>query len=103
MEEEIKQAIKTAKIGKTLDPDGLPNDYYKKLGHNLIPRLTKALNRLTDRTCFHKEFLVATITVIPKPGKNPENSRNFHRPLCLSLMRSSSEAPLQQASNMSCP
>ncbi|CAH2300589.1 Hypothetical predicted protein [Pelobates cultripes] len=43
-EEEISNAIKLAKIGKSLGPDGFSVGYYKKFAHQLVHQLTKVLN-----------------------------------------------------------
>uniref|UniRef100_A0A8C5WGU9 Reverse transcriptase domain-containing protein n=1 Tax=Leptobrachium leishanense TaxID=445787 RepID=A0A8C5WGU9_9ANUR len=80
--EEISQAIKQQKNGKTPGPDGFPALYYKKFGQILTPHMAGTFNALLTDKPFHPHTLSATIVVIPKDGKDHQLCSSF-RPISL--------------------
>uniref|UniRef100_A0A8C5QG33 Reverse transcriptase domain-containing protein n=1 Tax=Leptobrachium leishanense TaxID=445787 RepID=A0A8C5QG33_9ANUR len=80
--EEIAAALKSTKNGKSPGPDGLPVEYYKKLRDALVPHMVATFNAITAETPLHPHTLCATITVLPKPGKDPSECTSY-RPISL--------------------
>lgn len=79
---ELMQAIKSLKTGKSPGPDGYTAIYYKTFAHLLTKPLLKALNSLSSTQNLPPSFNTAHITVIPKPGKDP-NLCSSYRPISL--------------------
>uniref|UniRef100_A0A8C5QNM6 Reverse transcriptase domain-containing protein n=1 Tax=Leptobrachium leishanense TaxID=445787 RepID=A0A8C5QNM6_9ANUR len=79
---EIAAALKSAKNGKSPGPDGLPVEYYKELRDTLVPHMVTTFNAITAETPLHPHTLCATITVLPKPGKDPSECTSY-RPISL--------------------
>lgn len=74
-------AIKSLKPGKSPGFDGLTAHYYKTF-NNLLSLLQLTLNSLMDPRQVPNSFLMAHVTVLPKPGKDPTDCSSY-RPICL--------------------
>ncbi|XP_077309868.1 membrane-spanning 4-domains subfamily A member 8-like [Lithobates pipiens] len=80
--DEITNALKQLKPGKSPGPDGLTVAYYKTFADILKPHFLSALKSFTEPINPPAEFLQAHITVIPKSGKDPSVVTNY-RPISL--------------------
>uniref|UniRef100_A0A8C5LL16 Reverse transcriptase domain-containing protein n=1 Tax=Leptobrachium leishanense TaxID=445787 RepID=A0A8C5LL16_9ANUR len=80
--EELCIALKSMKNGRCPGPDGLPLEYYKFFGEALLPMLLRLFQSVDGITHLHPRTLAATITVIPKPGKDHSDCKNY-RPISL--------------------
>lgn len=78
----IQLAIKDLKTGKSPGPDGFTSIYYKTFMAILTNPLTKALNSFSTPRDVPPTFLLAHLTVIPKPNKDPTQCPNY-RPISL--------------------
>lgn len=70
-EEELLQAIKNLKPGKSPGPDGFSSQYYKTFSDLLKTPLLQALNSLTETDITYMKCLQAHIMFIPKLNKDP--------------------------------
>lgn len=80
--DEIIEAAKRMKTGKGPGPDGLTAEALKLIAADDPRILLDILNPLLQANLFPKQWKEARLVLIPKPGKNPENS-NAYRPICL--------------------
>uniref|UniRef100_A0A8C5PVG5 Reverse transcriptase domain-containing protein n=1 Tax=Leptobrachium leishanense TaxID=445787 RepID=A0A8C5PVG5_9ANUR len=80
--EEIIDALKSSKNGKSPGPDGLPIEYYKKNSGILLPKLKTLFNAFQDGIVPHPHSLMATIALLPKPEKDHTACGNY-RPISL--------------------
>uniref|UniRef100_A0A8C5MVH8 Reverse transcriptase domain-containing protein n=1 Tax=Leptobrachium leishanense TaxID=445787 RepID=A0A8C5MVH8_9ANUR len=62
--EEILEALKQSKKGKSPGPDGLPIEYYKNNTRDLIPTLGTLFNTLKEGNRPHPHSLMATISLL---------------------------------------
>ena len=81
-ENEIKLALTSSEAGKSPGPDGFTVLYYKKYKEILLPKLCQYFNGLGREYKLSKEASEATITVIPKEGKDI-GSCSGYRPISL--------------------
>uniref|UniRef100_A0A8C5PW05 Reverse transcriptase domain-containing protein n=1 Tax=Leptobrachium leishanense TaxID=445787 RepID=A0A8C5PW05_9ANUR len=80
--EELFNALKSMKNGRCPGPDGLPLEYYKCFREALLPMLLRLFQSVDGITHLHPRTLAATITMIPKPGKDHSDCKNY-RPISL--------------------
>uniref|UniRef100_A0A8C5PD18 Reverse transcriptase domain-containing protein n=1 Tax=Leptobrachium leishanense TaxID=445787 RepID=A0A8C5PD18_9ANUR len=69
--EEITLALKTSKNGKTPGPDGFPGEYFKEFAPVLNSHLVAALHAIREGAELPDSALMAHISVLPKPGRDP--------------------------------
>uniref|UniRef100_A0A8C5WG47 Reverse transcriptase domain-containing protein n=1 Tax=Leptobrachium leishanense TaxID=445787 RepID=A0A8C5WG47_9ANUR len=69
--EELTAAFKHSKPHKCPGPDGLLVEYFKLLQPELNTHLLAVYNSMLSGGEFHTSSLAATISLIPKPGKDP--------------------------------
>lgn len=80
--DEIKMIIKRLKNSKAPGLDGIQNSLIKKLPDTAIEALAKIFNACFKLNYFPKEFRIAKIIPIPKPGKDHSQAGNY-RPISL--------------------
>uniref|UniRef100_A0A8C5WHL5 Reverse transcriptase domain-containing protein n=1 Tax=Leptobrachium leishanense TaxID=445787 RepID=A0A8C5WHL5_9ANUR len=80
--EELAEALKATPTGKSPGPDGFSIGYYRTFLKTLGPYLLRSFNAIDEGTSFPAEALRATISLIPKPGKDPLSCSNY-RPISL--------------------
>uniref|UniRef100_A0A8C5MQM8 Reverse transcriptase domain-containing protein n=1 Tax=Leptobrachium leishanense TaxID=445787 RepID=A0A8C5MQM8_9ANUR len=81
-EEEIREVVKELKPNKAPGPDGLTGQYYKCFANSLVPRLCTMFNSLRGGGGLMPEALLASVVLIPKPGKDVQGIDNY-RPISL--------------------
>ncbi|KAM8977058.1 2-(3-amino-3-carboxypropyl)histidine synthase subunit 1 [Pelodytes ibericus] len=80
--EELAEALKSTQNGKAPGPDGLTSIYYKTFKETLLPPMLKAFNSLANGAILPTQTQEAHITLIHKPGKDPEHCGSY-RPISL--------------------
>lgn len=81
-DEELTEAIKELKSGKSPGPDGYTAQYYKTFAHLLKTPLLSAFNLLCKPQEISNSFTLAHITVLPKPNKGTTDCTSY-RPISL--------------------
>ncbi|XP_068089301.1 uncharacterized protein [Hyperolius riggenbachi] len=79
---EVISLIKSLKHNKAPGPDGYSNEYYQTYATILAPRLAKVFNTFRSSGQIPQEYLLATVVVLPKAGKDLSNPASF-RPISL--------------------
>ena len=67
---EIEDVIKNLPKNKTSGPDGFTGEFYQTFREELMPKKT------AEEGTFPNSFYNATITLIPKPGKENRKKEN---------------------------
>lgn len=80
--EEIERALKASPSGKSPGPDGFTSYFYKKFKESLIPKLCQIWNRVGCQDEFCEGALMASVTLIPKEGKDSSLCSSY-RPIAL--------------------
>ncbi|KAJ1123901.1 hypothetical protein NDU88_002368 [Pleurodeles waltl] len=80
--EEVISAISRLKAGKSPGPDGFMTLFYKTFCPELVPPLARLFNSFRMSGALTPSMLEATIAVIHKPGKDPEECASY-RPISL--------------------
>lgn len=79
---EVLQAIKSLQNSKAPGPDGYPIEYFKAFSKKLLAPITNMIREAFQKETLPKTLELATITSLPKPGKDPQKCSNY-RPLSL--------------------
>ena len=75
--EEIEAVIKNLPRHKTPRPDGLRGEFYQMFKEETIPILLKLFRRIERDGILPNLFYEASITLIPKPDKDPTKKENY--------------------------
>lgn len=71
------KAIDALGINKAPGPDGFPVEYFKSFSNLLLTPLTNMIKESLERGSLPHSLELATITLLPKPGKDRQKYRSY--------------------------
>jgi hypothetical protein len=74
---EIEAVINSLQTKKSPGPNGFSAEFYQTFKEDLIPVLHKLVHKIVVEGTLPNSFYEATITVMPKPQKDPTKIENF--------------------------
>ena len=74
---ETETVMKKLPTNKGPEPDGFTGKFYQTFREELTPLLLKLFQNIAEERILPNSFYEATITLIPKPDKDPTKNRKI--------------------------
>ncbi len=75
--DELHTAVKLTNKGRSPGINGIPVDLYLELWSILGPILLDTINSAIEKGYFHKDLNTPLISLLHKPGKDPQNCSSY--------------------------